>query len=422
MSRIELRNVPETAAAGSTDPAGDMIVVGLMSGTSLDGVSAAVVRFSRSQPSERVGAELLAFIQKPFPDDIRTRLLAAMTSGSAREYCRLNVDVGHLLADAAVAVMAETDLRREEIAAIASHGLTLWHEPGHSSWQTGDAATIAERTSCRVICDFRSRDIAAGGEGAPLVPIADALLFADPDEWCAFQNIGGIGNITVVPPASSGKQQLAAVRAFDTGPGVILIDDVVRILYPGMQYDLNGDLALKGRVLNDVVAKYLSGSFFRRPPPKSTGRELFTHDFTLRFIADCRDADGCTDEDIVATATAFTAQSIVDQFCRFVPEPVARLYLSGGGARNPALTKAIRAAFAQSAMAADEHKSTAATLLPRAGAPSIDLFDEHFFNGEAKEAVAFAFLGYLTLIGEPGNVPGATGARGARCLGAIVAG
>jgi anhydro-N-acetylmuramic acid kinase len=324
-----------------------------------------------------------------------------MTSGSAAEYCRLHGDLGEWLAEAALAVLADAGVPRDDVAAIASHGQTLWHEPGHSTWQIGDPARIAERTGCAVVSDFRSRDMAAGGQGAPLVPMADALLFSHATELRALQNLGGIGNVAVVPPASAmrgdalASGSLPVVRAFDTGPSVVVIDTVVRALRPGWKYDAGGALAASGRAIDSVVDAALRHPYFAAEPPKSTGRELFSRAYCERFMADCL-AAGAGDADIVATAVAFTARSIADQYLRFLPEPITEVLLAGGGARNPALVDAIRAEVAP---------------LP------VRVFDELFFDGEAKEAVAFALLGYLHLSRRPGNVPSATGARGPRILG-----
>jgi anhydro-N-acetylmuramic acid kinase len=257
-----------------------------MSGTSLDGISAAVVRFeegtgSRGEGRDRLtvtaatldrlpslSTELLAFVSVPYSADQRARLLAATEGVSPAEYCRLNFDLGDWLAAAAVAALAEAGVARADVAAVASHGQTVWHEPGHSTWQLGEAAVIAERTGVDVIDDFRVRDVAANGQGAPLVPIADALLFAAPDQWRALQNLGGIGNVTVVPPGGD----LAALRAFDTGPGVAVIDGVVRQLVPGLPYDVDGRLALAGVAVGAVVDELLAAPYFHTAPPKSTAR------------------------------------------------------------------------------------------------------------------------------------------------------
>ncbi len=317
-----------TAAADS-----GTLVVGLMSGTSLDGVGAAVVRFSDSDG--RVAAELVGFTQRPYTREQHDRLARALVEGTPAEYCRLGFDLGEWLAAAAVAAIADAGVSPKEVAVVASHGQSIWHEPGHSTWQLGESAVIAERLGVPVVSDFRVRDVAAGGQGAPLVPIADAMIFSSPTQWRALQNLGGIGNVTVVPPGGD----ISGVHAFDTGPGTGVIDKVTRAERPN-----------------------------------------------------------CTDEDIIATAVELTAMSIADSYRRFIAEPISEVVLSGGGAKNPTLVKAISAAVAPL---------------------SVRSFDDLFFDGEAKEAVAFALLGYLHLKGRFGNVRGATGARGPRVLGKL---
>ncbi|MFL5561330.1 MAG: anhydro-N-acetylmuramic acid kinase [Gemmatimonadaceae bacterium] len=382
-SRASLPNGNKEGASG--------VVVGLMSGTSLDGITAAVVRFTDGEPRTRI--ELLAWLTHPYTAAQRARLAAALAGVTPAAYCRLNFDLGGWLADAAVAAIAEAGVARGEIAAIASHGQTIWHEPGHSTWQLGEAAVIAERTGIDVIADFRVRDVAAAGQGAPLVPIADALLFADDQQWRALQNIGGIGNVTVVPP----NGDLRAVRAFDTGPGVAVIDAVARRADPSLPYDVDGRLARAGRASEGVVDELLAAPYFSAEPPKSTGRELFSAQYAESLAERCTLREpAASAADIVATATLLTARSIADAYRRFIPEPVADVLLSGGGARNPALVEAIRAELPDR---------------------SVRAFSDVFFDGEAKEAVAFAFLGWLHLRGRAGNVPAATGARGPRILG-----
>jgi len=369
------------------------VFVGLMSGTSLDGISAAAVRFTR----DAAGAlrwDVLAFVGSEYSAEQRARLAAALASGTARDYCRLSFDVGGWLADAAVAVLAEAGVPRAEVRAIGTHGQTIWHEPPHSTWQLGEAAVIAERTGVDVVSDFRVRDVAAGGQGAPLVPIADALLFSGA-EWRALQNLGGIGNVTVLPPGG----RLDGVRAFDTGPGVAVIDAAVRSLVPGAAFDEGGALAARGSPVAEVVDELLAHPYFASPPPKSTGRELFDVAYVRRLIARARALrPTCTAEDVIATATALTARSIGDAYRRFMPEPVAEVLLSGGGAKNPTLVRHIERELAPL---------------------SVRPFSARFFDGDAKEAVAFALLAYLHVNGEPGNVPRATGARGPRILGKL---
>ena len=368
------------------------VLVGLMSGTSLDGITAAVVRFT---PTENggVSAELLAFTGRDYTKPERDRLVNALAGTTPSEYTRLNFDLGGWLADAAIGAIAEAGIARADISAVASHGQSIWHEPGHSTWQTGESAVIAERTGLDVISDFRVRDMAAGGQGAPLVPIADGMLFSDNTHWRALQNLGGIGNVSVVPPGGD----LRSVRAFDTGPGCGVIDKVVRTLRPELAYDVDGKLASSGTPVSSVVDRLLSHDYFKTPPPKSTGPELFSQPYTDALIDACRaERSDCTDEDIVATAVSLTARSVADSYQRFMAEPVEEVFLSGGGAKNPAIVRAITEAIA-----------------PK----QVRDFDKTFFDGEAKEAVAFALLGYLHLTGKPGNVPTATGAAGPRILG-----
>lgn len=389
--------------SGAVSGAAPAVVVGLMSGTSLDGISAAAVRLADG-PDGRVRASLLAFRQEAYTPAQRARLEAALRAGTAAEYCGVHADLGRWFGDAARAVMADAGVDAAEVAAVASHGQTAWHAPPHGTWQLGDPAQIAERTGCAVVSDFRTRDVAAGGEGAPLVPIADLLLFARDDGWRALQNIGGIGNVTVVPPWPAGAAAPAeTVRAFDTGPGVVVLDGVVRTLFPALPYDRGGAIADAGVVLDAVVADALCAPFFAAPPPKSTGREWFTPEYVAQFVAACRAAGG-TAADAVATATAFTARSIADQYARFLPEGVTEVLVSGGGASNPALLRALAAAL--------QH-----ALGNRA--PAVRPFSAVYFDGEAKEAVAFALLGYLHLRGRPGNLPSATGASAPRVLGSL---
>jgi anhydro-N-acetylmuramic acid kinase len=371
--------------------ADEAVLAGVMSGTSMDGVTAAVARFRKRDVGYSV--ELLGFETVEYSDDLRARIRAATRNATAAEYNALNFELGALFADAAVAVMATAGVARADIDAIASHGHTIWHEPPKGTWQLGDGAVIAERTGMMVIEDFRVRDVAAGGQGAPLVTIADALLFGREDSPRALQNIGGIGNVTIVPRLGSTD----GVRAFDTGPGVCIIDALARKLL-NRAYDEDGRVAASGTPVAGVVEELLKHEYFRREPPKSTGRELFDDAYAVSLMSACRAANPeCTDADIIATATELTVQSIALAYHKFIPEPIADVLLSGGGAKNQHLVRRLEA-------------------LPIAPCP-LPPFDAAFFPGEAKEAVAFAFLGFLHLRGEPGNVPAATGARAPRVLG-----
>jgi anhydro-N-acetylmuramic acid kinase len=366
--------------------------IGLMSGTSLDGISACVVRFGAG--ADMRSYDLLAFQVSEYEPAQRERLLAAMKTATAREYCRLAFDLGAWLAAAAQKVLVEAGVPKDEVRAIGTHGQTLWHEAPHSTWQLGEAAVIAERLGIDVVSDFRVRDVAAGGQGAPLVPIADAMLFAA-RHWRALQNIGGIGNVTVVPPGG----KLEGVRAFDTGPGVGVVDAVVRMLRPELRFDRDGRLAAAGIPVEEVLDELLAHPYFAADPPKSTGRELFTPEYVTALVKKCRATrPDCKDEDVIATATALTARSIADAYRRFMPEPVDEVILSGGGSKNAGLVEMLRGLVAPM---------------------RVRQFEELFFDAEAKEAVAFALLAKLFVEGQPGNVPSATGAKGPRILGKL---
>lgn len=371
----------------------DDVLVGLMSGTSADGISAAAVRFGESDGAPH--PTLLAYHEAPYAAAQRDRLLRALDGASLANLARLDFELGAWLGDAALAVIAAAGLAPRDVRAIASHGHTIWHDPPRATWQIGESAVIAERTGVDVISDFRVRDVAAGGQGAPLVAMADRMLFCAADQWRALQNIGGIANVSVVPPRDTD----APVLAFDTGPGVAIIDGVVRSLVPGLAYDVGGALARRGTAIEAVVRDALAEPYFAAAPPKSTGRELFDRAYIARLIERCRAARAtASNEDIVATAVAFTARSIADAYRRFVAAPVRDVIVSGGGARNPALLGALADALAP---------------LP------VRRFDDVFFDGDAKEAVAFAFLGRLFLERRAGNLPAATGARGSRVLGKL---
>ncbi len=364
--------------------------LGLMSGTSLDGISAALVQFADHEGRPR--AEVLGWEVFPYRPEQRQQLQRALIGASPDEYCRLQVDLATWFSDAAMQLIATAGVPRSDIV-IASHGQTIWHVPGHSTWQIGDAAVIAERTRCPVINNFRAADVAAGGQGAPLVTMADAVLFSHPTHFRALQNIGGIGNVSVVPPGGDAS----IVRAFDTGPGCVVIDGVVRTLFPGTLVDTDGTLSAHGDVIPGVVERLLGEAYFRQEPPKSTGRELFSPAYVNTFIELCRSINpAAAHADIVATAVRLTSASIADALQRFVAEPVHDLIVAGGGSHNPTLMADLSALVAP---------------------VQVRRFDELFFDAEAKEAVAFALLGWLHHQGKAGNVPSATGARGARVLG-----
>ncbi len=381
----------------------DAHIVGLMSGTSADGIDAVLVRFTRRQG--RLRARLVKHLHTNFPAPLRQRILTACLHGSVAEICELNFVLGGHFARAAQRVIADSGIPAGLVAAIGSHGQTLHHLPNNhppSTLQIGEPAVIAEVTGLPVIADFRVRDMAAGGQGAPLVPYADWALLTDPRKPRIIQNIGGIGNLTMLTASAP----LDRVIAFDTGPGNMVIDAVVSSLTKGrLRFDRNGRLASQGRACAELLEKSLAHPYLRREPPKTTGREEFGERFVDQFLAEARSA-GLTPADTVATATAFTVQSIVQAYQRFVFPRMADAGLSklevivgGGGAKNLTLMRMLSQALPAARVLSHED----------VGMPN-----------EAKEALAFALLAFETLCGNPANVPGATGAAHPAVLGKIV--
>ena len=364
------------------------LAVGLMSGTSLDGVATALVRLS----DEPLNAQLVRFRQEPYSAAEREQLIDTIARGGARELALLHVALGERFAGAVLELLAAARVAPADLAFIASHGQTIWHEPGRATLQLGDPAVIAERVGTRVVSDFRARDVAAGGQGAPLVPLADVLLFGHPHRGRLLLNIGGMANMTWAPR----RGVTAGAVAFDTGPGVAVIDAVTRRLDPTAPFDRDGERARHGLAIAPALDALLLDPYFDQPPPKSTGRERFGAAYVDRLLELVTAARG-SPNDAVATATALTVETVARAIERWTPATATdELVVSGGGARNPVLVDQL-----------------ARRLRPRPVLP----FDRLFFDGDAKEALAFAFLGYLTLAGRPGNLPAATGARGPRVLG-----
>jgi anhydro-N-acetylmuramic acid kinase len=361
----------------------DALAVGVMSGTSLDGVSTALVRLRDG------AAELLAFRQEPYTAAERGSIIDAIARGTPKDVAFLHVALGERFAAAVLALLASSKTNPRQLSFIASHGQTIWHEPGRATFQLGDAAVLAERVGVRVVSDFRARDVAAGGQGAPLVPLADVMLFGHETRGRWLLNIGGMANVTWVPRRGVAE----GAFAFDTGPGVAVIDAITRRVDPDAPYDEGGERARRGRPVAKLLKELLADPYFDQPPPKSTGRERFGIEYAGTLLARVKKAGG-SDNDAIATATALTAETIA----RAVANHEDEIVVSGGGAKNPAIIERL-----------------AASVQPR----PVVLFDQVFFNGEAKEAVAFAFLGYQTVEGKAGNLPAATGARGPRILGHI---
>ena len=384
----------------------ERLVIGLISGTSADGVDAALVKVVGDKPKR---VETLAFTTLPYLAEIRKAVLEVSHDGDIETLCWLNFALGELFAEAALEVIEVAGVDRKRVQLIGSHGQTVRHLPPnrnspvkHSvsrvgTLQIASPAVIAMKTGIPVVSDFRAKDMAAGGQGAPLVPLVDWLLLRHPNKTRIALNIGGIANLTVLPAGA----KVTDVFAFDTGPGNMLIDGAVRHFSDGaLNYDRNGEWARQGRVDKNLLRWLMSHPFLKQPPPKSTGREMFGEAF-LREVLERAKSLGLTERDTVATLTAFTAESITDALKRFVlPRfgQVDELIISGGGANNSTLM----------AMLSEK--------LPKT---KIRRSDELGINADAKEAIAFAVLAHRTVMGLAGNVPSATGAKMPVILGSI---
>lgn len=376
-----------------------MLVIGLMSGTSLDGVDAALVEFA-----EGAVAALRAFVSIPYTLAQREQIQQAIVAGGAAELCRLDVELGEWLAAAALRVCAEAGVRPEAVDLIGSHGQTVWHAPPRpgsrgATMQLGCAATIAERTGIPVVGDFRARDMAVGGEGAPLVPWVDRELFSAPGRRRVLLNVGGMANLTWLPPLDEG----GALLAFDTGPGNALIDAAVELATAGGAcYDRDGGWARRGTVDDELLAELLRHPYFERVPPKSTGREVFGRPFVEALVARREPSDEEDWADLIATLTALTARSIAGAIANWVlPRGVDEVIMTGGGVHNPVLREKLAEALGA---------------VPLLSGEALGL------DPDAKEAVAFAVLARAFLQRVPGNVPEVTGAAGPRVLGSYTPG
>jgi anhydro-N-acetylmuramic acid kinase len=386
----------------TVDPLADLLglrmvaprrIVGLISGTSADGIDTALVELDGAGETTRV--RLLEFATRPYPTPLRARVLGAKDA-VASELVELHYEVGEEFARAALAVIEPARRRGLAVHLIGSHGQTARHHPRGrapdgraATLQIGEPAVLAERTGLPVVADFRPRDVAAGGEGAPLVPLVDWLLFRAPGRTRGCLNIGGIANVTVL------GDRLEEVQAFDLGPGNMPLDALVTAWTDGAEtFDRDGRRAAAGRVDADLVRELLAHPFFAAPPPKSTGREAFGVEFVRPLLGRFAGREA----DLLRSLTRFVAESIADGIRRHGRRPVDEVVVSGGGASNGLLMADLRERLAP------------------AGVRSLA---ELGLDPDAKEAVAFAVLANETLFGRPGNVPGATGARGPRVLGKI---
>lgn len=394
-------------------PLKPLTVIGLNSGTSMDGIDAAAFRIiplKQEAPTNghsttlALEVELIDSTLFPMEAQLQRKMQSMISSGrcTLEEVCRLNVALGEVFAQATLALMRQASLTRQEVDLIGSHGQTLWHAPElrnfagvptRATLQLGEPSVIAARTGIPVIGDFRMRDMAVGGQGAPLVSFADEVLFGGDGKATGVLNIGGIANITIVD--AGGHANLA----FDTGPGNMLMDRIAHLLF-GKPFDENGALAAQGKVDEQWLQDELANPYFAKEPPKTTGRELFTFAFADRLVSEGQKR-GMSHHDIIATVTALTAASISEAYKRFVMTDVQieRLVLGGGGADNPTLCSMLASRW--------PHK------VP------IMRHEDFGISTKFKEALLFALLAYTTHFGIPNNVPRCTGATTRVCLGKI---
>jgi anhydro-N-acetylmuramic acid kinase len=373
------------------------IVVGLMSGTSMDGIDAVLANIAGDGPETAV--ETVSFVVHPYPERVKERLLDVASWGVA-DVSEMNFVLGELFAEAALRVIEDAGLSRNDVHLIGSHGQTVSHRPASagmtgSTLQLGEPCVIAERTGIITVADFRTRDIAAGGEGAPLVPYVDYLLLRKEGATRAAINIGGIANVTVVTP------ELENVSGFDLGPGNMVIDETVAAGTRGeKRFDDRGQIAAAGTYREELLSRLLSQTYFRKLPPKTAGREEFGANFVRRELAGLEDM---ALPDQLATMTEFVARAIISGFEKFVfpKHDIEEIILSGGGVHNETLVARL------------EHGLSPVPVVTA---------EKYGISSDAKEAVAFAVLANETIAGNPANVTGATGAKTRVVLGKIVPG
>jgi anhydro-N-acetylmuramic acid kinase len=377
-----------------------MRIAGLMSGTSADGVGVAIIDLKKNK------VDILAFDTFLYEPALRKRILelGEQKPCPVAGVSNLNFLIGHVFADSLITLCRKSRIDLRTIDLIGSHGQTVYHNPKgqkfgkrliQSTLQIGEPSIIAKRTGITTVADFRPADMAAGGEGAPLVPFADYFLFKDKKLSRAIQNIGGIANVTYLPAGG----RLDDIIAFDTGPGNMIIDRIASVISNGrLNYDRDGKIAAKGKIDAAILNEMLCHPFLKRKPPKSTGREEFGHKFFKVFYKRVK-VRSLLPQDILATATAFTAVSIANAYRRFLPQIPDQIILCGGGAHNKTLVKML------------QKNLIGAKIL---------LIDGFGISCDAKEAVSFAILAYATIKGLTNNVPGATGAVKKVVLGKII--
>ncbi len=383
-----------------------MKVIGLISGTSTDGVDAALVEITGRGLDSRL--RLLRFATYPYPRELRAQLVRLTHDGRVEDLSRLNVYVGELFARAAIRIAKEAGLPLSQIDLIGSHGQTICHQPVpfkmgglkiRSTLQIGEPSIIAERTGITTVADFRPRDMAAGGEGAPLTPYLHYILFHNPNRPRLVVNIGGISNVTYLPCDAG----LENILAFDVGPGNMLMDGIVQHRTNGRRaMDRGGAMARRGRIHERVLSELLRHPFLHHSPPKTTGRELFGQAMIERVVRRAK-VLRLNQWDLMATVTAFTARSISRAYEKFIFQKggVEEVIVGGGGTRNPTLMQFLQEAF---------------------GPIPVYTFEKFDLDSRALEAMAFGLFAYGTIQREPNNVPSATGAKRAVMMGKIVPG
>ena len=374
-----------------------MKVIGLMSGTSADGIDAALVDITGR--SARLTVRLLQYTSIAFPRKLQTHILQTCESGDGPEVCDLNVTLGERFAKATLKLIKLAGLTERDIHLVGSHGQTLYHHPRastRSTLQIGEPSIIAERTGITTVSDFRPRDMAAGGEGAPLTPYAHQVLFQHKTRSRLIVNLGGICNVTYIPS----KNIHGNIVAFDVGPANMMINSAINRSSKGKAaQDTNGATAAKGRPDEALLRTLLRHRFLKRHPPKSTGREEFGDAYVQQVMRDAK-RDKMRNEDLLATLTAFTALA-ARASQQFLPGPVDEVLLAGGGARNRTLVKEFCTAFSP---------------IP------VHTVDAYGWNNQAIEATAFAIMAYQTIRGMPNNLPSVTGARHSVVMGKIIPG
>lgn len=382
-------------------------VVGMMSGTSVDGVDAALVEISGTDSEPKV--KLLAFENKPYPPQVREKIFSLFTPANATmdKVGYMNFLLGEIYAKSALSVIEKAGMKPEEIDVIGSHGQTIWHAPIPESpdgipvaytVQIGEGSVIAERTGILTVSDFRVADMAAGGQGAPLVPFSEYLLYRREKETILLQNIGGIGNMTVMPAGAKPRD----VFAFDTGPGNMIIDAVISAVTGGEKtYDAGGETAAKGRVCNALLDILKEEPYYRQPLPKTTGREHFGVQYTEKILSWWKE-NPIPVEDLLATVTDLTAYSIADAYERYVLPKyrASEIIVGGGGSYNATLLRFMKERFAPHGVAVRTQEDLG-------------------LSSDAKEAVAFALMADCCMRGKANTLPSVTGAEHPAVMGKI---